>query len=122
MSARPRKPRPPEAELRRLYGAGLSIRDIADVLTLALRREGAAQGLTRADLKALVVSKDAVVRGLAELGIERRPRGHKRSRLDDIPLELLEANVAAEGLRAHARRLGVAAPTLLEHIRTRRGE
>jgi len=101
MTARPRKPRPTKADLERLYcEAGYSLRDTAE---------------------ALGITKDTARRALAEYGLERRPRAAKRSRLSDIPVELLEVNVRAEGLRGHARRLGVDPATLWEHIRRMRG-
>lgn len=103
MSAgRPRLARPSRAMLEALYVKGrLSLRATAE---------------------ALGASKDTIKRALAEYGIKRRPVTFKRGRLADIPLELLEANVKAEGLRGHARRLGVDPSTLLEHIRRARGE
>lgn len=101
MTARPRIQRPSRADLERLYvHARLSLRDTA---------------------AALGVTKDTARRALDEHGLERRPRGAKRSRLSDIPVALLEANVRAEGLRGHARTLGVDPATLLEHIRRERG-
>jgi hypothetical protein len=71
---------------------------------------------------ALGLGKDTVAAALAEYGIARRPRTTKRGRLADIPLELLEANVRAEGMKAHARRLGVAPSTLRAHIKGKGGE
>lgn len=100
MTARPRIERPPEAAIKRLYiEAGLSLRDTAAALGL---------------------SRDTLARTMAEYGIKRRRRGHKRSRLADYPIELLEANIKAEGLRGHARTLGVNPATLLEYIRKHR--
>lgn len=95
-------PRPSRAALVRLYVRGrLSLRDTAE---------------------ALGVTKDTAARALAEYGIPRRPRTTKRSRLADIPVALLRANVKAEGLRAHARALGVAPSTLLARVRRGRGD
>jgi len=94
-------PEPTKAALARLYvRARLSLRDTA---------------------RALGISKDRTLQALIEYGIARRPRTTKRGRLTDIPLALLKANIKAEGLRAHARRLGVSAPTLLEHVRRAKG-
>lgn len=94
-------PRPSKAALVRLYVRGrLSLRDTA-----------AAVGL----------SKDVTARALAEYGIARRPRTTKRGQLTDIPLALLRANIKAEGLRAHARRLGVSPATLSDHVRRVKG-
>jgi hypothetical protein len=120
-AGRPRLIRLPKDDLARLYAAGLSIRAIAEALTDDLRRIGRAEGLTPGQVKALRVSKDAVARGLVEYGIGRRPRTFKRSVLADIPLELLEANVRAEGMKAHARRLGVAPATLRAYIKGKGG-
>jgi hypothetical protein len=90
-------PGPSKGDLVRLYVRGrLSIRDTA---------------------AALGISKDMTARALAEYGIARRPRTTKRGQLADIPVELLEANIRIEGLRGHARTLGVSAPTLFEHVR-----
>lgn len=101
MTARPRAARPSKADFVRLYvRAGLSLRATAE---------------------ALGITKDTAARALSEYGLERRPRGTKRGRLSDIPVELLEANVQAEGLRGHARTMGVDPATLLEHIRRVRG-
>ena len=94
-------PRPAKAELVRLYVKGrLSLRDTA---------------------AALGISKNMAASALAEYGIPRRLRTAKRARLTDIPLSLLEANIRIEGLRGHARTLGISAPSLLEHIRRLKG-
>lgn len=98
----PAIPRPSKRELERLYvRARLSVRDVAGAFGL---------------------SKDTAARALREHGIKARPRTRKRSRLADIPLSLLEANIKAEGLRGHARTLGVDPSTLLSHVRTRRAK
>ncbi len=95
-------PRPAKAELVRLYVRGrLSLRDAA---------------------AALGCSKDIARAALIDYGIKPRPRTTKRGSLSDIPLELLEANIKAEGLRAHARTLGVSAAALLKHIRRMNGD
>lgn len=100
-AGRPRLARPTKADLKRLYVRGrFSIRDTAE---------------------ALGVTKDTAARALAEYGIPRRSPGTRRGVLADIPLALLKANVKAEGLRGHARTLGVSAPTLLAHMRRARG-
>ena len=98
-AGRPRSARPSKRDLVRLYVCGrLSIRDVA--LALGLRR-------------------DVTARALAEYGIPRRPRTTRRGVLADIPAALLRANIEAEGLRGHARTLGVAASTLAEYVRRR---
>ena len=95
-------PRPAKAELMRLYVKGrLSLRDTA---------------------AALGCSKDIARAVLREYGIPRRPRTMKRGVLTDIPLSLLEANIRIEGLRAHARTLGVNPATLLGHVRRLKGD
>ena len=99
-AGRPRLERPSKAEIEALYvRARLSLRVTAEILG---------------------IGKDRAARTLAEYGIPRRPRTTRRGGLADIPLELLEANVKAEGLRAHARRLGVAPSTLRAHIKAAR--
>jgi hypothetical protein len=98
---RPRLERPTRAALEALYVRGrLSLRDTA---------------------AALGIGKDTAAAALAEYGIARRPKTTKRGVLADIPLELLEANVQAGGLKAHARTLGVAPSTLRAHIRRAKG-
>jgi hypothetical protein len=95
-------PRPAKGELVRLYVRGrLSLRDTA---------------------AALGCSKDIARAALADYGIKARDRTTKRAILTDIPLSLLKANVKAEGLRAHARTLGVSASALLKHIRRMNGD
>lgn len=96
-AGRPRVARPSKRDLVRLYVRG----------RLPLRDAAAALGTT----------KDTAARALDEYGIPRRPRTAKRSELADIPLALLRINIRAEGLRGHARTLGVAPSTLLEHVR-----
>ena len=99
-AARPFKPRPTRAELQRLYIEGrYSIRETAELLG---------------------VSKDIINQALREYGIPRRPRNARRSQLADIPLHLLQSNIEAEGMRAHARRLGIDPATLREHVQKRR--
>lgn len=99
-AGRPRLERPSRAALVALYVRGrLSLRDTAATLA---------------------IGKDTVAAALAEYGIARRPRTTKRGQLDDIPLELLEANIRAEGLKAHARTLGVPTSTLAYHVRRQR--
>ena len=94
-------PRPAKADLMRLYVRGrLSLRDTAE---------------------ALGISKNMAAAALAEYGISRRPRTTKRGQLSDIPLALLLANIKAEGLRAHARTLGVSPATLAYHVRRFKG-
>jgi hypothetical protein len=95
-------PRPAKDELVRLYVSGrLSLRETA---------------------AALKVSKDIARAALADYGIKRRARTTKRAILTDIPLSLLEANIKAEGLRAHARTLGVGAATLAAHVKRMRAD
>ena len=95
------KPRPAKAELVRLYvRARLSLRDTA---------------------AALGCSKDVTRAALAGYGIARRPRTTRRAILADIPLPLLRKNIRIEGLRAHARALGVSPATLLDHVRRVQG-
>jgi predicted transcriptional regulator len=99
-AARPFKARPTRADLERLYiEARYSIRETADLLG---------------------VSKDIVSAALREYGIPRRRRGVKRSRLADIPIELLEKGIQIDGLRGHARRLDVDMKTLYHHVKKRR--
>jgi hypothetical protein len=94
-------PRPKKAELMRLYvRARLSLRDTA---------------------AALGVSKDITRAALADYGIKRRARTTRRSILADIPLALLRKNIRSEGLRGHARTLGVSPATLLDHVRRVQG-
>jgi len=100
-AGRPRLARPTRAELKRLYVRG----------RLSLRETAAALG----------VSRDTTARILAEYGIPRRPKTARRSQLADIPLAVLKAKVKAEGLRGHARTLGVSAPTLFAYMRRARG-
>ena len=100
MTARPFKARPTRAALEKLYiEAGLSMSETADILN---------------------TSKDIVSAALREYGIPRRRVGVKRSTLADIPLHLLEKNIDIEGLRGHARRLGIDPATLAEHVQKRR--
>lgn len=100
-AGRPRQARPTKADLKRLYVRGrLSLRDTA---------------------MALGVTRDTAARAMAEYGIERRPRTAKRSKLADIPLALLRANVRIQGLRGHARVLGVSPAALHAHLWRARG-
>ena len=68
---------------------------------------------------ALGCSRDMVHRALREHGIEARPVA-RRSKLQDIPLQKIEAEIAAQGLRGAARALGVDHSTLAQHLRARR--
>ncbi|MBN2241860.1 MAG: helix-turn-helix domain-containing protein [Acidobacteria bacterium] len=91
--------KPARADLQKLYvREGKSIREVAALL-----------GCTR----------DMVHRALREYGIEARPVA-RRSRLQEIPLEKLEAEIAAQGLRGAARAFGVDHSTLAQHVRGRR--
>lgn len=91
--------KPARADLQQLYvREGKSIRDVAAVL-----------GFTR----------DMVYRTLREYGIEARPVA-RRSRLQDIPLQELEAAIAGQGLRGAARSFGVDHSTLAQHVKARR--
>lgn len=99
--ARPRKERRyTEADIRRLYcDKRLTLRQVAE---------------------ALGVQKDTLNKDMIEFGIPRRARTAKASTLDIIPLELIETGIKSNGLRGHARHLGVHASTLLRNVRTRR--
>lgn len=91
--------KPAKADLQRLYAReGKTVRDIA---------------------AALGCSKDMVHRALKEYGIEARSVA-RRSRLQEIPLAKIEAEVRALGLRGAARALGVDHSTLAQHLRARR--
>ena len=93
---RPVGPRPSKAVLKGLYvEQGLSL---------------------RATAKALGVSKEAVLKGLAESGIKPHRRV-KPSRLAVYGITELRRRVQTDGLRATARALDVSPPTLLDFIR-----
>lgn len=91
--------KPARADLQRLYvREGKTIREIAAVLGC---------------------SRDMVHRALAECGIQARPVA-RRSRLQDVPLDKLEAEIDAQGLRGAARAFGVDHSTLAQHVKARR--
>jgi len=96
-AGRPPKPRPPKAELFRLYTIqGLSLR-----------------GLVRA----LGLSKDILHRTLKEYRIKRRPASRTRtSKLAVYRPSDLRRRVETDGLRATARSLGISAPGLVDYL------
>lgn len=97
--ARPIGAKPAKADLQRLYAREeKTIREIA---------------------AALGCSRDMVHRALKEYGIKARPVA-RRSRLQDIPLKKIEAEIAVHGLRGAARAFGMDHSTLAQHVKARR--
>lgn len=95
------KPTPSKADLVRLYvHEGKPIRDVA---------------------AALGCSKDVVYYALKRFGIEARSCV-RRSKLQAISLDVLEAGIKEKGARQYAADLDVDLATLYRHMKTRKGQ
>lgn len=70
---------------------------------------------------AIGCSRDMVHRALKHYGIQARTRA-KRSRLRDVNLALILADIKTKGVSATARALNVDRTTLRHHVKVRQGK